>query len=160
MKKRNIVLTTSPRWSVLLLGVVITWWSVFSYCMDLESSYSKYKHLEPGMFIVGMVLIVVSGISYKISNISISIRFFGVTVKRIFWSNIGAVVILPIKKDNDKTCILFVPNYLDIGIISAMSTEDLQNSKWKNCVSITFPRDQLNDFSGLANQCGKEVIIR
>ena len=160
MKENKKSLATSPKWFFLILGSLLLGWSVISQIRGIEYSLIKHKHIDTIVSIQSIGTILYSAKHYSITLYSVTVRFIGIPLKRIYWENIAGIIIFETNEDAEGVVALFVPDLLDFVTVASMPTEQLRNSNWKNSISLTIPRAQLKELSALAHQCGKELIMR
>ena len=160
MTNNKLSLSTTPKWFFLILGIFLLIWSIISQVRGIEYSLIKHKHIDTIVSIQSIGTILYSAKHYSITIYSVTIRFIGIPVRRIFWDNIAGIIIFDLKKNTESMSVLFVPDYLDFSTVTSMTNEQIQNNKWKNSVLLTIPKVQLNMFSELVHQCGKELIMR
>lgn len=160
MKKNKNTLSTSPNWFFLTLSVLLLIWSVISQVRGVEYDLIKHKHIDTVVSISSIGSILYASKHYSITLFSVTERFLGIPFKRIYWDNIAGVIVFEPIVDTNSISVLFVPDSLDYSTVTAMTREQLQNSKWKSSISLMIPNERLKELSELAHQCGKELIMR
>lgn len=160
MKQNKHRLSTMPKWFILIPSILILVWSLWSQINEVEYHLAKHKHIDTAASISSVLLIYYASFHYTISRYSVTMRFWGIPVKRIYWNRIAGVIVFDSIEDSNSITALLVHNSLDFSTVTRMTTEQLQHGKWKNSMSLTIPRERLNEFSNLVRLCGKELIMR
>ena len=100
MKQKNSI-TTQPNWGVILL-------SLFMLYILLDSSYQEYgdfsgifKDIRLLTMIILVIFILIAGRHYTFYNTHITMRLYGIPIKKYGWSEVNSIIYMHSWRDKE-----------------------------------------------------------